>query len=101
MFSELSDRAFTVPERTRIVTSVDLPHRIGAVSALVSDSPLSTSVTPVVPFLTLTEPSAQLPESTYVPAASIVTAVPSISAPLPPPLTPPSEKTSDTAFSAS
>ena len=68
----------TEPSAITSVTPVDLLQVIGAVAAEVSSSPFSTSVTPVVPFLTLTEPSAHAPESTYVPAALIVSAVPLI-----------------------
>ena len=44
-----------------MVTSVDLLQVMGAVSALVRSSPFSTSVTPMVPFFTVTEPSPQVP----------------------------------------
>ncbi len=46
-----------------MVTSLDLPQVMAAVFSLVSVRPSSTSVTPVVPFFTLMEPSAQLPET--------------------------------------
>ena len=71
-------RAFTLPEATIILTSVDLLQAMGAVVELVRVKPLSTNVTPVVPLLTLTEPSAQLPLRTYVPESFIVSEVPSI-----------------------
>ena len=45
-----------------MVTSLDLPQ-VTAVFSLVSVRPSSTSVTPVVLFFTLMEPSAQLPET--------------------------------------
>ena len=45
------------------VTSLDLPQVMAAVFSLVSVRPSSTSVTPVVLFFTLMEPSAQLPET--------------------------------------
>ena len=46
-----------------MVTSLDLPQVMAAVSSLVRVRSLSTSVTPIVPFFTLMEPSAQLPET--------------------------------------
>lgn len=46
-----------------MVTSLDLPQVIAAVFSLVSVRPSNTSVTPVVPFFTLMEPSAQLSET--------------------------------------
>ena len=46
-----------------MVTSLDLPQVMAAVFLLVSVRPPSTSVTPVVLFFTLMEPSAQLPET--------------------------------------
>lgn len=46
-----------------MVTSLDLLQAMGAVSLLVRVRPSSTRVTPVVPFLTVMEPSAQLPET--------------------------------------
>ena len=75
---DVSARRLTVPEFTESVTSVPLLHRIGAVFALVRSRPFSTMVTPVVPFFTVTFPSVQLPFKTYVPAACIFSAVPSI-----------------------
>ena len=52
-----------VPLAATIVTSDDLPQVMGAVAALVRSRPSSTSVTPVVPFLILIEPSAHAPET--------------------------------------
>ena len=46
-----------------MVTSLDLPQVMAVVFSLVSVRPSSTSVTPVVLFFTLMEPSAQLPET--------------------------------------
>lgn len=46
-----------------MVTSLDLPQVMAAVFSLVSVRPSSTSVTPLVLFFTLMEPSAQLPET--------------------------------------
>ena len=46
-----------------MVTSLDLPQVMAAVFSLVSVRPSSTSITPVVLFFTLMEPSAQLPET--------------------------------------
>lgn len=46
-----------------MVTSLDLPQVMAAVFSLVSVRPSSTSVTPVVLFFTLMEPSSQLPET--------------------------------------
>ena len=63
LFCSVSLREFVVPAEARIVTSLDLPQVIAAVSSLVRVRSLSTSVTPVVPFFTLMEPSAQLPET--------------------------------------
>ena len=67
-----------MPEAATRFTSVDLLQAIGAVAALVSVKPFSTSVTPVVPFLTLIEPSEHEPETIYVPAPLMVSSVPSI-----------------------
>ena len=53
---------FTVPAAATMVTPLDLAQVMGAVSALVRVRPLSTRVTPVTPFFTFTEPSAQEPE---------------------------------------
>ena len=78
MFSALSVSTLTLPSAAQMVTSVDLLQVMGAVSALVRSSPFSTSVTPVVPFFTVTEPLPHVPVSIYVPAPSIVSAVPSI-----------------------
>ena len=64
MLAAASVRAFSVPSAARIVTPLDLPQVMGAVVLLVRSRPLSTSVTPVTPFFTLTEPSEQVPEST-------------------------------------
>ena len=63
LFCSVSLREFSVPLETRIVTSLDLPQVMAAVFSLVSVRPSSTSVTPVVLFFTLMEPSAQLPET--------------------------------------
>ena len=61
-----------------MVTSLDFPITIGADVLLVRLKSDKISVTPTVPFLTLTEPSEQLPVRIYVPDSEIVTAVPSI-----------------------
>ena len=61
LFLALSVRLLTEPSAAMMVTSVDLLQVMGAVSALVRDRPFSTSVTPVVPFLMVMEPSAQVP----------------------------------------
>ena len=71
LFSAESLSAFTEPSAATIVTSVDLLHDIGAVSALSSSSPFNISVTQVVPFLTSMLPSAHEPDSEYVPALLI------------------------------
>ena len=63
LFCSVSLREFSVPLETRMVTSLDLPQVIAAVFSLVSVRPSNTSVTPVVPFFTLMEPSAQLSET--------------------------------------
>jgi len=47
-----------------MVTSLPLPQTMGAEVSEVSVNSFSTSVTPSVPFSTVTLPSAQLPEST-------------------------------------
>ena len=78
MFFALSVSVFAVPAAATIVTSLLLLQRIGAVVSDVRVKPSRTSVTSVVPFFTLIEPSAQLPETTYVPLPLIVSAVPSI-----------------------
>ena len=65
-----------MPAAATTVTPVDLLQVSGAVVELVSVRPSSTMVTPVVPFFTLMDPSAQLPETTYVPASLMVSAVP-------------------------
>ena len=62
LFCSLSESILTVPAAASIVTCEDLPQVMDAVSALVSVRPSRISVTSVVPFLTLTEPSAQLPD---------------------------------------
>ena len=59
LFCSESDSEF-VP-RTTISTSEDFAQVIGAVDSPESVRLSSTSVTPVVPFFTLTEPSEQLP----------------------------------------
>jgi len=62
LFCSLSESALTVPAAASIVTCEDLPQVIGAVSVLVSVRLSKISVTSVVPFLIVTEPSAQLPD---------------------------------------
>ena len=64
LFMAESLRVFTVPASARMVTAVLLAQVMAAVSALARVRPERTSVTPAVPFFTLTLPSAQLPEST-------------------------------------
>ena len=61
MFLALSVRLLTEPSAATMVTWVDLLQVMGAVSALVRAKPFSTSVTPVAPFFTEMEPSAQVP----------------------------------------
>ena len=69
LFFAESVRVFTVPAAAAMVTPVDFAQVMGAVSALVSVSPLRISVTPVTPFFTFMEPSAQLPDTEYTPAS--------------------------------
>ena len=57
----VSVSVFSVPAATSMVTSLPLPQTMGAVVSEVSVNPFSTSVTPSVPFSTVTLPSAQLP----------------------------------------
>ena len=61
LFLALSVRLLTEPSAATMVTWVDLLQVMGAVSALVRAKPFSTSVTPVAPFFTVMEPSAQVP----------------------------------------
>ena len=64
LFCSVSAKVFTVPSAATIVTAVLLLQAIGAVVLPVSVRPSSTSVTPVVPFLTVTLPSAHVPDRT-------------------------------------
>ena len=63
LFAAASVRTFSVPSAATMTTSLDLLQVIGAVSALVRLRPLRISLTPIVPFLILTEPSVHEPES--------------------------------------
>ena len=60
--ASLSVRVFSVPSTTAMVTPVDSPQTMGAVSALVRVRPSSSSTTSSVWASTFTEPSAQLPD---------------------------------------
>ena len=62
--SALSATVFSLPAAASSVASADLLMVMGEVVVEVRSSPSSTSVTPVTPFLTVTEPSAHAPEST-------------------------------------
>ena len=64
LLAAVSVRVLVVPSAATRVTTEDLPQTMGAVSALVRSRPFKSSVTPLTPALTLTEPSAQRPEST-------------------------------------
>ena len=77
--SSLSDRT-TVPW-TYAVTSVSLLQDRGAVELEERDRSCRIRLTPVVPFFTLMDPSAQDPVTVYTPASLMVRAVPSISYP--------------------
>ena len=60
--ASLSVRVFSVPSTTAMVTPVDSPQTMGAVSALVRVRPSSSSTTSSVWASTFTEPSAQRPD---------------------------------------
>ena len=60
--ASLSVRVFSVPSTTAMVTPVDSPLTMGAVSALVRVRPSSSSTTSFVWASTFTEPSAQRPD---------------------------------------
>ena len=63
LFWAASVSVLVVPSAATIVTTLDFPQVMGAVELLVRQRSDKISVTPAVPFLTLTEPSAQLPVS--------------------------------------
>ena len=78
LLSTVSARVLTEPSAATIVTSVPLLHEMAAVPTAVSSRSSRTSVTSFVPFLTVTDPFAQLPLRVYIPGVRMVTSVPSI-----------------------
>ena len=78
MFFSVSVSVFLLPAAATTVTSLDLLQAMGALSAEVRFSPARISTTPVVPFLTVTDPSLEVPLRMYTPAEFIVRSLPFI-----------------------